>query len=385
MLRAVLLFLLCLQTLVWGGGGIVVGFQNNGTNNQAALWIGDLKENAQPILLDNSGGDSLAREVTSIGDQLYITGYATINGTRLATLWITDFFGNKQKTTILGPENVESFGRSIISLGNKLYIAGDQNAIAHLWSLDLAGNLLASTPFGQPGTTSTAIKFISLGDTLYIAGQQNAKAFLWILQLDGDLQAGVIVGAPSGDSNGFSVLSLGHTLYLTGLQREGLTDTIALLWMLNLDGSTRNMTRLSPTGMKSLAAPISSLSNKLYIIGRKNYDLGVNKGALTLWICNLNGDILDTITVADISAQAAAFSSTILEKKLFISGEERVSGVDVATVWVRNADGSYNNKIHLGHPNLTSSALCIYFPSKGPQMLENAFKTFSPLKYLKGS
>ena len=62
-----------------------------------------------------------------------------------------------------------------------------------------------------------------------------------------------------------------------------------------------------------------------------------------------------------------------------------MSGVDVATVWVRNADGSYNNKIHLGHPNLTSSAYCIYFPSKGPQTLENAFKTFSPLKYLKGS
>ena len=303
----------------------------------------------------------------------------------MATLWITDFFGNIQKTTILGPENIVSEGRSIISLGNKLYIAGYQNAIAHLWSLDLAGNLLASTSFGQPGTTSYAYKLISLGNTLYIAGQQNDKAFLWILQLDGDLQAGVIVGAPSDVSAGYSVLSLGHTLYLTGAQSEGLTDTIAPLWMLNLDGSIRKMTGLTPTGMKSFGASISSIDHKLYILGQKNLTLGVNNGELTLWICNLNGDILDTITVADISAQAGSASSTIFEKKLFIPGKERVSGIDVATVWVRNADGSYNNKIHLGHANLESSAWCIYFPSKGPQTLEYAFKTFSPTKYQKGS
>lgn len=380
MLRALLFSLLCLQTLVWGG---VRDIYSVGTqDDRATLWITNSdSEKTQTIILGLPNESSVASCVTSSGDKLYITGSQGTQANQIAILWITNLKG--QLLQAIPIANKQSSASSITCGARKLYIAGLQyfgiNFVATQWIVNLDGIVEKMVALGSPGDSSFTRSIALYKNNIFIVGAQNQglnpMATLWILDHDGSILKTVEFGIPSKDLAGGFITCLNNALFISGFQQNNIYPQ-ATLWIKNLDGSSISSAQLDNSNEPSAGDSIAFLNNNIYIAGTAFPTSLPQYGAL--WITNNQADYLNTILVSEKADDSAAGSALTIGNQLIAAGEEN----NIATLWFLNFNGSIKKKITLGGP--FSSALYIYFSGGGSNTLENAFKTFSPMKYQRG-
>jgi hypothetical protein len=386
MLRAILFFLTCLHTLIWGGVAYVAGQQDF----TPTLWIVNVATGATTTvsLENNSSPDSSAAGIAYLGNQLYIIG----KHEGRATLWITSLQGALQKKLQLTAESSSAF--SIIAYNNKLFVTGYQDLksrTATLWILNRNGSIYKTTSLTllDNYTSSQGSSLTISNNQLYITGRQREnnsdRATLWIVDTKGNSNNPIVLD--DLPSQGNFIEANNNKLYITGDQTEDFTH--ATLWISGLDGKVESTTPLDSTTNTTYGLSLAFFNNLIYLTG--NLLDGPTLLAVfrsCLWITQMDGTVDQTIQWLADPNPSLASSVKSFDNHILVSGA-RSRGEDLtsldAMLWVLKPDGSLSKTIPLSSSSAQFSiAHSIYLLHQNPKTLNNAFKTFSPFKYQKG-
>lgn len=327
--------------------------------------------------------------MTSISNQLFLIGSQGDISNSYATLWITSLNGTLKKQIQLTSSPSDAY--SIISHNNKLFIAGDQNygeeRRATLWILNMDGSIQATIPLNlsEGYLSSLCYGLTIVNNKLYLTGRQQdasyaVTALLWILDTEGLPEKTLLIGESGVNSQGNFIEAKDNKLYITGSQEVGEEDR-PFLWINSLDGQILGTINLNTADARGLS--LTFYNNHLYVSGSMQLFPSVIG---YLWIRQMDGTYVNTVELSEDPISSNALSVKSLENQILVAGNLRKNNQFLATLWLLSPDGSLTKTIQLGQEGGgLRSAYFIYLPEKNTQTLENALRTFSPIKYQKGA
>lgn len=119
----------------------------------------------------------------------------------------------------------------------------------------------------------------------------------------------------------------------------GGQDNKAILWITDLAGSSLNSITLADDGASSIASSITSAFQQIYCAGMQS-----NNGhdSATIWIRDLSGSLVKTATFQEPGFDSTAYCIAACSNQLFLGGQREINGTTekIASLWITDASAS---------------------------------------------
>jgi len=335
---------------------------DDGSVQEAYLW----KSGAEtPMLLSSGGGGASALYIAD-GGLVYVAGWQNDGGQKIATLWIYDNDSGTVDAVSLSALANDSEAKSVHGIGNDIYVAGYQSNgtlnTATLWNYPVGGPPAVAKQLGNGTEPSEAKSVQSAGGIVYVAGQQNDSldnphAAFWIW----DIAADTVVAPSLGENASFaapistanSVRCHGRSAYIAGREEDSddPSQNAAMLWIYKApapletptpplrleiqicDGDPENP--ITEAEANSVFAADDYVG--VFVVGyRKNTDILGNEEAM-LWVIQDDAEappIIAEFKLRSDASDARASSVFRLGSGIYVAGEKAKTGGLYGWNWI---------------------------------------------------
>ncbi|THV61145.1 hypothetical protein EZV76_02115 [Flagellimonas alvinocaridis] len=224
-----------------------------------------------------------------IDGQIHICGLEVTNGTQYAKYWVNG------EETLLSEEGQPASAQGAYVKDGHIYIAGRVYTNTHNALYWVDGNTYDLT---ENVSSNTYDIFVDDNNDVYVAGHMGSEATIWkntdVLY---DLGDGINSTATK------SVVVHDNKVYATGVD---WTSNMSKFW---IDGQ---LVHEWQAGGGAGYSDISVHEDKVYVAGCK-YDQNMNRHNATVWIYDLNGQLLEELDYSAVSTDSSYATSIIVK------------------------------------------------------------------------